>query len=131
MDPARRTAARVQGEAIALLVLVEDPVHVPVAVEHAPAEHRMEFARDLPNPFEQVRRDPLRAELSHKAVVVDGAPDLPWGDDEVLVPHWSPESGGRDKTYGVEASSCAGLTLRIATHVLGRIGFPTARLPIF
>src|SRR6266581_2495766 len=131
VNPAGRTAARVQREAIALLVFVEDPVHIPMTVEHAPAEHRMEFARDLLNPSEQVRRDPLRAELCDEPIVVDGAPDLPWGDDEVLVPHWSPESGGRDKTYGVEASSCAGLMLRIATDVLGRIGFPTARLPIF
>src|SRR6266581_1189521 len=92
VNPAGGTAACVQREAIALLVFVEDPVHIPVAVEHAPAEHRMEFARNLPNPFEKVRRDPLRAELGDEPIVVDGTLHFPRRDHEVLGHQSQPQS---------------------------------------
>src|SRR5438132_2889568 len=84
VDPARRTPARVQGELVALLEPVQDPIQVPVTVEHAAAEHGMQIARQPPEPFEEFRRDPLRSELGDEANIVDRALDVPGSDAEVL-----------------------------------------------
>src|SRR5207249_8519201 len=54
MDAARGPAARVQGERRPLLVPVQDPIQIAVAVEHPAPEHRMEFARNLPDPFQDL-----------------------------------------------------------------------------
>ncbi len=44
----------------------------------------MQLAAELANPFEQVRRDPLCAELGDEPIVVDGALHFPRRDHEVL-----------------------------------------------
>jgi len=68
----------------ALLEPVQDPVQVPVTVEHAAAEHGMQIARQPPKPAEEFRRDPLGSELGDQAIIVDRALDVPGSDDEVL-----------------------------------------------
>src|SRR3989442_9390575 len=65
MNAARGTSARVQGERRPSLVPVQDPIQVAVAVEHPASEHRMQFARRLPDPLQNLGGDPLRPELSH------------------------------------------------------------------
>ncbi len=84
MDPARGAAARVQREGISFLMLVEDPIHIPVAVEHTAAEHGVEFARPPLDSGAEGVRNALRAELGHQPIVVNLTPDFPGGDDEVL-----------------------------------------------
>src|SRR2546425_2192841 len=84
VDAARGSAARVQRERGPFLIPVQDPIQVAVAVEHPAPEHRMQFARDLLDPFQDLGGNPLRAELDHEPVVVHGPPDFPRGDDEVI-----------------------------------------------
>src|SRR5207249_8865387 len=55
VDAARGPAAGVKRESVALAVFPQDPIEVPMAVEHAAAEHRVKFARRLPNLLEEVR----------------------------------------------------------------------------
>ena len=81
---ARRPAARVQAERPALLVLVEDPVQVPVGEVEATLQEGMELAGVLVDPPQEGLVDLLRAKLLDEAVVIDVAPHLPRGDDEVL-----------------------------------------------
>src|SRR5256885_15635117 len=61
VDSARRTAARVQGELIALLEPVQDPIQVPMAVEDAAAEHGMQVSRQPPEEAEEFRGVQLRS----------------------------------------------------------------------
>src|SRR5256886_284930 len=56
VNPARWTAARVERELVALLETVQDPIQVPVTVENATAEHRMQVASNPAEPIEEFRR---------------------------------------------------------------------------
>src|SRR5207245_9326599 len=87
VNAARGPSTRVQRERRPLLVLVEDPIQVPVAVEHAAPAHRMELAGGLPDPIQNLGRDPLRPELGHEPAVVYEPLDIPWREDED-VPHF-------------------------------------------
>ena len=55
-----------------------------MAVEHAAAQHGVEFARYFPDLLEEVRGEPLGAELRDEPVVVDLAFDVPRRDDEIF-----------------------------------------------
>src|SRR5256886_733578 len=71
VDATRRPPPRVQGEPVAFAVFPQDPIEVSMAVEHAAAEHGVKFARRLSDLLEEVRGEPLGAELADEAVVVD------------------------------------------------------------
>src|SRR5439155_26433181 len=63
VDPARGAAPRVQGELFSVLIPIENPGQVAMAVEDASPEHGVELARVVPESPEEPRCEPLRAEV--------------------------------------------------------------------
>ncbi len=84
VDVAGGSPTRIEVELVAPLIFIENPVHVPMRIEDAAGQERVNVSRNGPDSVEQLRPNSLRAEPFDELVVVDLPLDLPGGDHEIL-----------------------------------------------